>query len=150
MVRASQETIREANEEQEMQSHVRSRGHRHVVSSKVSALSMFKVFSVYLFSRLFPTSISLYLLTFPRFWITGKTRQAWLDEGTNLSERPLLEPLEVMAYGFKTSIHAELIILVFRSSFKCPVPSCSNKTPVTKADLEVDRRTLRVLKARQK
>jgi len=74
------------------------------------------------------------------------------SEETNLTcpitRKKFVNPVKNMKCGHTYDQEGIDMLLAQRPSFRCPVQSCSNKDKVTKADLEPDRRTMRLIKSK--
>jgi len=76
--------------------------------------------------------------------------QAELNPNCPITRKPFVKPMKNKKCNHTYDQEGIDMLLAQRPSFKCPVPACCNKDPVFERDLEVDRRMMRILKAKQK
>jgi len=76
--------------------------------------------------------------------------QAELNPNCPITRKPFVKPMRNKKCNHTYDQEGIDMLLAQRPSFKCPVPACCNKDPVFERDLEVDRRMMRILKAKQK
>lgn len=76
--------------------------------------------------------------------------QAEINLNCPITRKPFTKPMKNKKCNHTYDQEGIDMLLSQRPSFKCPVPSCSNKSAVFQTDLEVDRRMLRIIKSKQK
>jgi len=76
--------------------------------------------------------------------------QAELNLNCPITRKPFVKPMRNKKCNHTYDQAGIDMLLAQRPSFKCPVPACCNKDAVFQRDLEVDRRMLRIMKAKQK